>query len=858
MVAAPGAPSTPGFFVSLVRDAAGRPRLSATFIVSRPPTPDERLGDLVEHVTLTAELQADVEGTLPLAVAFEVVGHPSSWVWVDGPFGRGALSLILSGTQAADLLRAVASRSGGPHLHAEVLLAGGTVETEVPLGELLGTELDGDPAWLRVVTLGGDALVEVPPVRRPRATPSGFTNVVMLQGIHAMPLQMAVRPEVTRPEPFIPMQPQMLVHGTFETFTAMAPVVDTSGPVLPSAGALMKDRADPARRWYVPTWGFDAPARGTAPEAAAFRFTVRSDGHTSDGREAIIATISIRLRESVPAAAEEVATDVDETAVRPVVLDDLRVSLAIPFRDPGEAERVQYHPAASTTRGDGVLAVTFELRDQWARMAYGALSSRGFQSVPARLVVTATHRGWQSVPWSRVLGGTKEIGLTGVAGAMQHPAIAQLAQNRLAVLGNPLLLDAAQIAPLMQRRWVPGQATVTVPPIDVFVDCGISGDLYRRVQGAEESAIGCQSAFSLGQGDPRTHEPVQVAAAGTCARVLRSLTRPGVFLVVATTHCVGRYGPDSGERAYRPTLLLSSTLDADDPGNIRCVLAAGLQPDLPPHIRAAIVDELEEAEGGPVQLEDPWQAGLSPTLAWAVPPTVQVEAVASDTGFAVLLDTDIPGFLTLQNLLRTSGVSGLARWSLPDGTEVTSTLRLALDRITGPRTGFVQITGSGTRRQLINRLGRRVAVGELRAGRRVLATVGQVLDPAGSLEVTLEQDTPDVVVEATVEPGAETLEEMRAYVEDLQLKLTLVADTAIPAGDAIVVTAHLVDDTDIRTVTLHASHRQDELVFALPLTRYLAHPVLKVRTEGTGILSTSFTWSIRDQGVLIPIPAAHI
>ncbi len=847
-----------GASVSLVRDGSGRAKLSATFVVSRAPSPAERLSDLVEHVTLTAELQAAVEEKLPRWVAFEVAEHPSSRVRADGPFGRAAISLNLSGGEAADLLRAIVARSGGPQLRAEIHLPDGDVGAEVSLAEILGAELDGDPAWLRIATLGADGLVEIPPVRRPRAAPSRLGNVVMVQGTHVLPMQMAVRPDVLRPQPFIPLRPQVPGHGTLQTFTPLAPVAEPGGPVLVDAEPLMKDRADASLRWYVPMWAFDAPTRGATPEEATFLFRVRSDGHTSDGREAIVASISFRLRETMPAATREAAGGLAPDAVRPVALDDLRVSLGVPFRDPGQAEHTEYHPAASVTRSGGFLDVTFELRDQWARMAYGCLSTSGFQSGPAQLVVTATHRGWRSEPWSRVLGGAKVMGLGGAGGVLKRPAITQLAQNRLTVMGRPLLLDAVHIAPLLQPRWVAGQATVTLPPIDAFVDCGAAGDLYRRVDGVQESAIGCQSAFSLGQGDPRTHEPVEVVAAGTWAKVLRSLTRPRVFLVVPNVHCVGRYGPGSGERAYTPTLLLSSTLDADDPGNIRCVLAAGLQPDLPPHVRAAIADELGAAEGGPVQIETPWQAGLTPTLTWAVPGKVQVEAVPSDTGFAVLLDTDIPGFLVLQSLLRTGGVSGLARWTLPDGTEVTSTLRLALDRITGPESGVIQITGSGVQRQLTNRLGRRVAVEEVRTGRRVIANVGRVLQPAEALDVTLSEDVHDLVVVAEVEPGAETLEEMRAYVEDLQLKLTLVAEAAIAAGNSVAVAVHLVDDVDIRTVTLNASHRQDEVVFTLPLTRYLSNPALQVVVEGDGVPSTTFTWSIRDQGVLIPIPVAHV
>ncbi len=843
-----------GAALSLMRDGAGRPKLSATFIVARAPGVQERLSDLVEHVTLTAEVQVQLGSGAPRSVSVEVVGHPSTWRWIDGPFGVTALNLNLSGEEASALLTAIIRGEGGPMLHADIHLLDGDISIDAALGELLGAESGGDPLWLRIATLGPEGLVDIPPVRRPRGQSSTLNGLTLVSAAQAMPLQAAIRPQLDRPQAFVALKPHLLDRIHLQTLVPLAPVPTTDGPVINDVDGLLRDRSHPSRRWFVPSFVFDPPARGDAAEDATFSFRVAGEGHTTDGREAIEATISLTLRETMSDAAQKAAADIDPEHVEPVPLEDLRVRLGIPFRDPGTEERIEYHPAESVDRSNGLLRVTFALRDQWARMAYGALSTPGFQSRPPHLVVAATYRGWREETTAGVVGGRKAIGLAGAMGKIQRPAIAQLAENRLTVLGNATLLDASRLTPLLKRHWVAAQATVTLPALEVFVDCRTSGDLYRSNSDGTDVALGCQPAFSLGQGDPRTHEEVEVSAAAGHATVLRSLTRPRRFLLVPKSYCVGRYGPGNGSRSYTPTLLLHSAIDVDDPSNIRCVLSAGLQPDLPPHVRAAIVHELASAEAAPVHVELPWDAGLSPTLSWAVPSNVQVEAVPTDTGFAAILSTDVPGFLTLQSLLRTSGVSGRASYTLPDGAELSCALRLLLDRVVGPwESGIIHITGSGLSRRLENMLDRRVAVGEIRSGNRVLADVDHVLGPREDIDVTLSEDASEPVVVARQEPGVETLEELRAYVEDLDLGVVVVASQSIPAGTSMSVRLALVGDEDVRDVTLNASRRQQEVVFTLPLTRYLTDPALTVTVETPSATPITFAWSIRDQGVLIPI-----
>ncbi|PID96437.1 MAG: hypothetical protein CSA84_04675 [Actinomycetales bacterium] len=757
---------------------------------------------------------------------------------LEGPFAQAALHLVASGTASGEVLRALIRGSGGPLVRAHLVGDSWQTSCEVPLGELLASEMPDDH-WLHVTTTDSDGLVEVAPVRRSRGDADRFVTAGLKRANNEIvPISVALRPDTAKPVPLIPIT---AIATPLVTIVASPPT--HGGPVLGPVTGAMRDRDSSAQGWYLPGWSWEAPGRGQVdPQVAPFSFRIRREGYTMDGRDGIVAVVRFRLSKQAPAG-------LDVSALRELPAQ-YRVQLAIPYRDESGEARIEYHASTRQEINQDELIVDFEVRDQWARMAYGALSTPGFQSAGAQLVVTATYSGWR-LQRRRIVGEKIAVGLAGREEL--RPSLSMLAGARVNLKPIAHRVDISALLEVTKSELVWSQVTERLDSIEVLVDCAISGELYRMLDQGLDTALGCQPVFSLGQGEPRTHEVVDVTAASGRATILRSLTRPRRFLVVPATYCIGRYGPDVQDVAYQPSLLLHSTIDVDSPENIRCVIAAGLQMDVPGHLMAQVEAELAGVEGGPVVLESPWEAGLIPTVDWALPSATTVECLACDTGFQLIVSSDVPGFLTLQSLLRTAGVSGLATYTLPDGTEVTSQLRLALDRVVGPYPhGGIRLSANGSEVELRNELTRRVAVGELLHRGVKVASIDEILAPGDSTRVACSETT-DLTVNSHVEPGSETLNEMRAYVEDLQLNLVLVATKEIPQGDSIDVVVTMRDDGARAEVSLNDSKRQADVTFTLPLTRYLADPQLDVTTSRGGLRLESFTWAVRTQGVLIPL-----
>ena len=280
-------------------------------------------------------------------------------------------------------------------------------------------------------------------------------------------------------------------------------------------------------------------------------------------------------------------------------------------------------------------------------------------------------RGWRGRgpgPWylmaDKRMSVAREAGVT--SRALARTQLQALAKASISVVA-PLDYVRPEIAGLVIAdfyAWI--QATAN-QAVEVLVPCADFGNLYRRQRDGLWADLGCQPALRLGDTDYHTFEPVDVVAAQGWATVLRSLTQPGRYLVVPRRHCVGRYGEHDGERAFRPALLLHSSIDADNPANIRCVLAASLEPDLPPSRRTAIEVELRRLAGREITTLMPWDVGVTPQITWAAPGSADLECVAVDRGFTVVLSTDIPGFLVLKTLLEHGGLMGSASTPFPGG-----------------------------------------------------------------------------------------------------------------------------------------------------------------------------------------------
>lgn len=168
----------------------------------------------------------------------------------------------------------------------------------------------------------------------------------------------------------------------------------TSLPVVhDEAGWFFADRVDSGLSWYVPSFEVVRPAPTDDASHSPFVFSFRRSGATAAAEPGLDATVTFRLRQVI---GPEAAAAAGAGAPRAVPTDGLEFVLDLPFRDADGQNRRQRFPAVTSREGD-VVTATVSLLDDWARLAYGALSQPGFQAEPARVGVAWSFQGWVSV-----------------------------------------------------------------------------------------------------------------------------------------------------------------------------------------------------------------------------------------------------------------------------------------------------------------------------------------------------------------------------------------------------------------------------------------------------------------------------
>lgn len=898
-----------------VRRDAGVALANVTVLLDRAPAPHEGLADLVRQVTVALDLvcpldrlawvrftladepRADDPGTGlgtttgGTTASGAAGGRGVASIEAHGPFGQAALQGSFTGEQARRLLTGLAggrsavgsgsggggSSGGGAVVRVEARRDDGmTGQWQVDLLELLSPVIAERPDdVLHLITLDGE------PVPRPvSARPTrglgelGAMPMMRLTKQAIMPLTQVIAPEPKAV--LIPVNGAVSRLRLDPGLVVMFPVTPLeTGPVL-SGDPLLADKGD-GSRWYLPELTLVRPAAGIEPENSPFGFDLRTAGHQADGTTGLEASLTLTLAAGPSAATTQAWHAAGDPTLKPVPCE-VQVGLSIPFRDEHGATRTEVVAASETvvngefgTAGSTV-TVRFRLTDAWARLAYGTLSTPGFQSSPAQVMVTLAHAGWRPervahapVTTFPLLNTKAQLALRRADQPQRSLAsthLAGLAKARIRIQAPITELEPIDQISVARHTWV--QSTVVVP-VEVSLPCADHGQLYRQLDDRSGTwqALGCQPALRLGETEYRTwqREPATSVAG---VHLFRSLTQPGRYLLIPETHQIGRRRLTDPDDPLAPTLLLSTVIDVDNPANIRCVLAAALESDLTSADRARIAAELSARGGRPVDLVDPWRAGLNPDLAWAVPSTMTVECMPIDTGFTVLLTTDIPGVQTLRTLLTRSGLIGSARYRLPGGDEITSTLRLDLTRVVGPPDGPIAVTRAGDQLTLANRAGRRVSVAAVLVAGAVVASPGLVVAPDESATIDLPAGTgsdltaDDLTLDWQAEPGTESLDEDRSYIDDLNLGVTFIATGDLSKVAGLEISCDLLGhQPDVLLLT--SRQRQGERQFVLPLTSYAANPVLRytvtaVSADGTRTPAAPVDWPVRTAGVLIAIP----
>jgi hypothetical protein len=644
-------------------------------------------------------------------------------------------------------------------------------------------------------------------------------------------------------------------------------------PLLDDANApLWPDRIDPALFWYAPALTLVTPAPTETPSASPFLFSFRTVGHDATGQPGLEATIRVRLRPGMSEATQKAWEAKGKPSLKPVPLGGVSVSLEIPFRDPSGRTSSQAVKASSVTKNGGDYEATFLLTDQWARLAYGSLAFADFQELPARLgssyvfkAAVRSARSLSSQPGRRIAAipvmrarPTFPVDPT----TINFPPTADPEQPRpTAGFPAPTLPTKAYVVQTQGRTQV----------VDVRLPCSTFGAFYVQVANGTVKAIGCQNAFKLGVVELKLFEAVPLDFSVPAPfKVLRSLQVPGRFLVLPASYTVARFEPGDS-RAYRPALFLFANIDTDERERTQCVVTATLEPAVSAYWRDALLAKLETSVHPSPELIWPSDLGVVPTFEWALSGTgstaVQVEVVHTPDGFQVTLATGVNGVLLLKSMIERSGVVGSATFALADGALLRAPLVVDLAHVSGPFVaGPVEIAVTGNDATLTNRLEQPVDVGALalRAGtKRQTVAVEKRLAPGQSVSVALPAGASRLSVDVAPVGGATSFEEVRTYVEDIYVVVTLFANIDWASTTSVSVEARITGVGGSVHADLRADNARSELTLLLPLTTYVAQPTLQfaiTRTPRTGkpVTGPWRDWRLDTLGSVIEIRTSDL
>lgn len=403
---------------------------------------------------------------------------------------------------------------------------------------------------------------------------------------------------------------------------------------------------------------------------------------------------------------------------------------------------------------------------------------------------------------------------------------------------------------------------------DILFPCNTLGAFYIQDRGDSQVTIGCQDAFQLGQTTYRQYELIADAdLQNPLYRIYRSLQQPGRFLLVPVAYRITRYAASEGDLAYRPAILLYSTLDPTTPANNQAVIMATLEPDLPAYVRRDLQTRLAAHSHTPL-LDEVTQIESQLAYTWAVSAAAQVQPQAAKLwdSFQISLSTDLDNTPQLQAMLQHSAVSGNVTFTLPDGAQLQSALILDLGGIIGPRaTGPVEVALQANQASLTNRIERPVNVSDLMlydaSGVSQAAPVDRTLAPGEAVTIPLPLAAVEAYPVYTIPVGdPATLEEIRSFVEDIHTNVVFLnlVNYANHGLQTLAIQAQIKGVAGVYPVATSEAEPISAIDLVLPLTTYLTHRVLQfqvTKTDSAGQVSNTpwLEWPLDTQGNVVSI-----
>jgi hypothetical protein len=345
-------------------------------------------------------------------------------------------------------------------------------------------------------------------------------------------------------------------------------------------------------------------------------------------------------------------------------------------------------------------------------------------------------------------------------------------------------------------------------------------------------------------------------------RLYESLSEPATFVLVPVRYCITRFAPEQGERAYRPAAVLYSNVSADTTVDSGAMLLATLCPDIPPWVLTELNQTLPQylfgqeptlhlISGIPANTEYPGFVVAD----GALPLQTHVEKLPDS--FQVGLQTTINTAPLLTKMLELQGIRGMVRFKLQGGPTVESEICLDLRSIVGPLPeGPLGTTRNGDQLRVTNHIERAVVI------------TGEKLSPSGSWMAdnrrlgpgeTYVIDNASLVSFLIPDADPATLEEVRNYIEDIHVNVKFINLVNFSSHDlrSILVSAQIKEVPSLQHISL-AENGVGTMDFVLPLTRYMANPILqfqvtKTDTQGVEATTNWHDWALSTKGNVLSL-----
>ncbi|MHC2336510.1 hypothetical protein [Bradyrhizobium sp. USDA 4454] len=428
----------------VARDAADRPRVALTLVLSRMPTLDD--ASIAPLVTC---------GSLSLVIAFDTPDQDIAALAsrLDAPCRRlfvragrcclragraryagadlfgtrveGVIATSLPSEAALDVLYAFDRRSSRLRLMTEIV--DGPPIDDVPLDLLLGGILDGldRNVYLSLLVVNADGTANrVPPLRKNlpgadtalRAAPAAVPLVAMNNRLTSLPFAMTpshmAQPSAAALISGGATSQGIALNAHAHTFIGNDMHVlplhldDTQSPtqnyplVSDVAAYWWPDALDPKAGWYAPTFTLMKPAASDNAASATFSFVLAKTGSVlgSDGtaRTGLTATVRLTVKAAMTPETAAAAAANPERKLQAVPLQNLSCALQIPYRRAGSSEALsQRFPGTVSQTGDRI-TITVALLDDWVRLTYAALAFPG-TGEPPLVVVSYAFTSYQYI-----------------------------------------------------------------------------------------------------------------------------------------------------------------------------------------------------------------------------------------------------------------------------------------------------------------------------------------------------------------------------------------------------------------------------------------------------------------------------